>query len=108
MKVYTLNSFAQNNETGFFDDYYDNHGVFIMEHFAEQFSHQHNLEHKELFGETLRYVIEEFENMIIRFLKKLFCFHDYEQEESLTTNEYFEVCKKCNKVRKIKVLFGSI
>ena len=46
--------------------------------------------------------------MIIRFLKKLFCFHDYEQEESLTTNEYFEVCKKCNKVRKIKVLFGLI
>lgn len=46
--------------------------------------------------------------MIIRFLKKLFCFHDYEQEESLTTSEYFEVCKKCNKVRKIKILFGSI
>lgn len=61
MKVYTLNSFAQNNETGFFDEYYDNHGVFIMKHFAEQFSHQHDLEHKELFGENLRYVIEEFE-----------------------------------------------
>ena len=42
MKVYTLNSFAQNNETGFFDEYYDNHGVFIMKHFAEQFSHQHD------------------------------------------------------------------
>ena len=33
MKVYTLNSFA----------------------------HQHDLEHRELFGENLRYVIEEFE-----------------------------------------------
>jgi len=61
MKVYTLNSFAQNNETGFFDDYYDNHGVFIMKHYAEQFLENHALEHKELFGETLRYVIEEFE-----------------------------------------------
>ena len=61
MKVYTLNSFAQNNETGFFDEYYDNHGVFIMKHFAEQFSDQHALEHQELFGETLRYVIEVFE-----------------------------------------------
>ena len=57
MKVYTLNSFAQNNETGFFDEYYDNHGVFIMKHFAEQFADQHSLNH----GETLRYVIEEFE-----------------------------------------------
>ena len=45
--------------------------------------------------------------MIIRFLKKLFCFHDYEQEESLTTNEYFEVCKKCDKIRVIKVRFGQ-
>ena len=56
-----LNSFSQNNETGFFDEYYDNHGVFIMKHFAEQFSDQHALEHQELVGETLRYVIEEFE-----------------------------------------------
>lgn len=46
--------------------------------------------------------------MIIRFLKRLFCFHDYEQEESLTTNEYFEVCKKCGKIKKVKVIFGSI
>ena len=53
MKVYTLNSFSQNNETGFFDEYYDNHGVFIMKHFAEQ----HSLNH----GGTLRYVIEEFD-----------------------------------------------
>jgi len=59
--IHTLNSFAQNNETGFFDEYYDNHGVFIMKHFAEQFSHQHDLEHREWFGENLRYVIEEFE-----------------------------------------------
>ena len=28
---------------------------------TEQFSHQHDLEHRELFGENLRYVIEEFE-----------------------------------------------
>lgn len=61
IKVYTLNSFAQNNETGFFDEYYDNHGVFIMRHFAEQFSNQHDLEHREWFCENLRYVIEEFE-----------------------------------------------
>lgn len=61
MKVYTLNSFAQNSETGYFDEYYDNHGVFIMKHYAEQFSEQHALEHQEVFGETLRYVIEEFE-----------------------------------------------
>ena len=47
--------------------------------------------------------------MIIRFLKQLFCFpHHYEQEESLITNEYFEVCKKCGKVRKIKIIFGSL
>ena len=46
--------------------------------------------------------------MIIRFLKKLFCFHDYEQEESLATNEYFEVCKKCSKIKRVKVIFGSI
>ena len=61
MKVYTLNSFAQDDETGRFTDYYDNNGVFIMKHYAEQFSEQHALEHKELFGETLRYVIEEFD-----------------------------------------------
>ena len=61
MKVYTLNCFSHNEETGYFDDYYGNLGVFIMRHFAEQFFNQHNLEHKELFGETLRYVIEEFE-----------------------------------------------
>jgi hypothetical protein len=44
MKVYTLNSFAQNSETGYFDEYYDNHGVFIMKHYAEQFADQHALE----------------------------------------------------------------
>ena len=32
-----------------------------MRHFAEQFSENHALEHKEVFGENLRYVIEEFE-----------------------------------------------
>lgn len=41
--------------------------------------------------------------MIIRFLKQLFCFHWYEEEESFITNEYFEVCKHCGKQRKIKV-----
>jgi len=46
--------------------------------------------------------------MILRFLKRLSCFHYYEQEESLITNEYFEVCKKCGKVRKIKIIFGSL
>ena len=46
--------------------------------------------------------------MLFKFLKRLFCFHHYEQEESLITNEYFEVCKKCGKVRKIKIIFGSI
>lgn len=46
--------------------------------------------------------------MILRFLKRVFCFHRYEQEESLITNEYFEVCNKCGKVRKIKIIFGSI
>ncbi len=61
MKVYTLNSFSQNNETGLFDEYYDNHGVLIMKHFAEHFYHHHDIEHRELFGENLRYVIEEFE-----------------------------------------------
>ena len=61
MKVYTLNSFAQDDETGRFTEYYDNHGVFITKHYAEQFSEQHSLEHKEIFWETLRYVIEEFE-----------------------------------------------
>lgn len=61
MKVYTLNCFSQNEDTGYFDDYYGNLGVFIMKHYAEQFSENHALEHKELFGETLRYVIEGFE-----------------------------------------------
>ena len=61
MKVYTLNSFDYNSDTGRFDLYCENLGVFIMKHFAEQFSHQHDLEHRELFGENLRYVIEEFE-----------------------------------------------
>lgn len=60
MKVYTLNSFAQNNETGFFDDYYDNLGVFIMKHYAEQFADQHALEQTDS-AFNLRYVIEEFE-----------------------------------------------
>ena len=47
--------------------------------------------------------------MLFKFLKQLFCVpHHYEQEESLITNEYFEVCKKCGKVRKIKIIFGSI
>jgi hypothetical protein len=46
--------------------------------------------------------------MIIKFLKRLFCFHQYEQEESLVTNEHFEVCKKCSKVRKVKIIFGSL
>ena len=35
MKVYTLNSFAQDDETGRFTEYYGNHGVFIMKHYAE-------------------------------------------------------------------------
>ena len=61
MKVYTLNSFSQNNETGFFDEYYDNHGVFIMKHFAEQFAEQFADQHSLNHGETLRYVIEEFD-----------------------------------------------
>ena len=46
--------------------------------------------------------------MILRFLKRLFCFHYYEQEESLLFNEYVEVCKRCGKVRKIKIIFGSL
>ena len=71
MKVYTLNIFAQNNETGFFDEYYDNHGVFIMKHFAEQFTDQHSLNH----GETLRYVIEEFELWYLNSLNNYSAFH---------------------------------
>ena len=61
MKVYTLNCFSQNEDTGYFDEYYGNLGVFIMRHYAEQFSIEHYLEHREWFGETLRYVIEEFD-----------------------------------------------
>ena len=61
MKVYTLNCFSQNVETGCFDKYYGNLGVFVMRHHAEQFLENHDLEHKEWFGETLRYVIEDFE-----------------------------------------------
>lgn len=44
--------------------------------------------------------------MLLRFLKRLFCIHWYEQEESFLTNEYYEVCKKCNKERKIKIVIG--
>ena len=67
MKVYTLNCFSQNEDTGCFDDYYGNLGVFIMKHYAEQFSENHALEHKELFGEILRYVIEVFEIWLLDF-----------------------------------------
>lgn len=61
MKVYTLNCFDYNSDTDKFDKYCENLGVFIMKHYAEQFADQHTLEHQEAFGETLRYVIEEFE-----------------------------------------------
>ena len=44
--------------------------------------------------------------MKLKFLKRLFCFHHYDDEESLVTNEYVEVCKKCDKIRVIKVRFG--
>lgn len=44
--------------------------------------------------------------MIIRFLKRLFCFHDYVYRYWNNTHEYVEVCKKCDKVRAIKVRFG--
>lgn len=57
MKVYTLNSFDYNSDTGRFDRYCENLGVFILKHYAEQFADQHALNN----GETLRYVIEEFE-----------------------------------------------
>ena len=57
MKVYTLNSFDYNSDTERFDLYCENLGVFIMKHYAEQFADQHSMNH----GETLRYVIEEFE-----------------------------------------------
>ena len=57
MKVYTLNCFDYNSNTGKFDKYCENLGVFILKHYAEQFANQHSL----INGDSLHYVIEVFE-----------------------------------------------
>lgn len=38
--------------------------------------------------------------MILLFIKRLFCVHQWEVEQDLLTDEYFEVCRKCEKVKK--------
>ena len=41
--------------------------------------------------------------MLFKFLQRLFCFpHHYEQGVSLLDDEWWEDCKKCDKVRKVK------
>lgn len=60
MKVYTLNSFDYNSDTGRFDLYCENLGVFIIKRYAEQFADQHALKQTDSTF-NLRYVIEEFE-----------------------------------------------
>lgn len=38
---------------------------------------------------------------MINFLRKLFCFgHEWEVEQSLLDGEYYEVCRRCEKVKK--------
>lgn len=57
MKVYTLNCFEYNINTGEFDMHCENIGVFILKEQAEKESEYHSSN----YGEDLRYVIEEFE-----------------------------------------------
>lgn len=41
--------------------------------------------------------------MILKFLKQLFCVpHHYEQELSPFDDEWWEECRRCEKVRKVK------
>ena len=40
--------------------------------------------------------------MIFKFIKNLFCRHEWEYEESNLTGEPFKVCRKCWKEREIK------
>ena len=41
--------------------------------------------------------------MILKLLKQLFCIpHRYEQELSHFDDEYWEECRRCEKVRKVK------
>ena len=40
--------------------------------------------------------------MIYKFLKKLFCQHEWEYEESNLTGETFKVCRKCGKEKEIE------
>ena len=38
---------------------------------------------------------------MLNFLCKLFCFgHEWEVEQSLLDGEYYEVCRRCEKVKK--------
>ena len=41
--------------------------------------------------------------MILKFLKRLFCIpHRHEQELNPFDDEYWEECRRCEKVRKVK------
>lgn len=37
---------------------------------------------------------------MMSFLIRLFCWHEYETEQSLLDGEYYEVCRKCERVKK--------
>lgn len=37
---------------------------------------------------------------MINFLKRLFCFHEWEVEQCILDDEYYNVCRKCEKVEK--------
>lgn len=34
--------------------------------------------------------------MIFKFIKRLFCFHEWEVEQDILSGEYYKVCRKCN------------
>lgn len=34
---------------------------------------------------------------MLKFLKRLFCFHEWEVEQNILTGEYYQVCRKCDK-----------
>lgn len=34
--------------------------------------------------------------MIFNFIKRLFCFHEWEVEQDILSGEYYKVCRKCS------------
>nr|DAF69072.1 MAG TPA: SAGA-associated factor 73-FINGER, DEUBIQUITINATION, TRANSCRIPTION FACTOR, SAGA [Caudoviricetes sp.] len=40
--------------------------------------------------------------MIFKFIKRLFCWHEWEHEESDWLGEPYKVCRKCGKEKEIE------